>query len=552
MFQRKYFNFKVFFSFFQYFLAILIILLIISFIHLNQVVEILFKMDISFFLLAMACYFLNNVLMTFRLKRILGEIGQKIRLKFVFWSHMAGMLLSDFTPLRSGYIYTAHSLNKKGIPIEKGVASITSTYIYDLLFKLSISFLGFLYFYTIFTSSTLINAIILAVLFIFSIIIAYFLFLYPPEYIEKKFVNNVILRKILDIGKQSRVIQRYVPYILTISVFGWILRGFQWFFIAAALHFNFNSFLDPFFMSPLLTLFSLIPITPAGVGIQEAAIIGFFSFMGYPAALAASFAISVRLSEILVDLIGIKEIFSKKIDNSLLFQHYNAIEGDIDEKAFSSDLLVQRYFQQRKTQCIQNCLHMSDNDILLDIGCGSGVQLGILQKKGYKLGIGIDLNKNALQYGKKKNIQDTSFILADVQYLPLKNNSVDKIICAEIIEHLQNPDWMIKEITRTLKKDGEVVITTPNENSIWGAYEVLWDLFGRGRNYGQTHLKFFTPKELKQLFASYSLTSAKTIFFLSPVAALVNNEKMLNLFIKIDKKFEDIGFGVSIIFFGKK
>ena len=46
--------------------------------------------------------------------------------------------------------------------------------------------------------------------------------------------------------------------------------------------------------------------------------------------------------------------------------------------------------------------------------------------------------------------------------LPFNNDFFDVAYCGEIIEHLFNPDHLLKEVFRVLKKEGRCVITTPN------------------------------------------------------------------------------------------
>lgn len=535
----------------QAILGLLLVIAILLFISTQEFLTTFLSIDLPFFLLALVCYFLNNVLMIFRLKRLLAHQGQKLRLKFVFWAHMAGMILSDFTPLRSGYLYTAEALRKKGVPLETGTASITSTYIYDLLFKVSIALLGFAYLYTSLLSPRITYSLAITLLLVAMIFIAYFLVLYPPSLFREFIAKWSLGRKALEIGEEGRKIQQFFPMILTISFLGWVLRGLQWLFIGFSLHLSFHSHLDAFFLSPLLTLFSLIPLTPAGIGIQETAIIAFFSIIGIPVTLAASFAFLVRGSEILVDAAGIREFFLRTQEDAGLKAHYQAIPGDIDDQAYNSDLLVQRYFQQRKTGLIRDSLNPGKG-LLLDIGCGSGVQVEEMQKTGTRIAIGIDISRNALRHAQGKQIPRASFIQADVHHLPIRDHCVDQVVSAEIIEHLSRPETMLDEVRRVLSPGGEVVITTPNEHSIWGMYEFLWDIFGRGRNYGETHLRFFSPRELCTFFSDFSSCSTRTLFFLSPFLALTNRQSLLRLGMKLDTFFEARGWGVSIVLHAKK
>lgn len=52
-------------------------------------------------------------------------------------------------------------------------------------------------------------------------------------------------------------------------------------------------------------------------------------------------------------------------------------------------------------------------------------------------------------------------VLADVHHLPFKNNVFNCIKCTELLEHIQNPDVFIKEITRVLKPSGNLILSSP-------------------------------------------------------------------------------------------
>jgi SAM-dependent methyltransferase len=242
----------------------------------------------------------------------------------------------------------------------------------------------------------------------------------------------------------------------------------------------------------------------------------------------------------------------KPLTTETLFEFYNTIAGDADEKAYYSEILVQRYFQQRKTHEIKKAINANGKDLVLDIGCGSGVQIQKVTENGYIRSIGIDVNRNAIEFARSRNLPNAEFIIADAQHLPIKPARVTKVICAEIIEHLETPDTLISEIYRVLEKDGEVTITTPNNNRVWKIYEYLWDRFGRGRNYGETHLKLFSETELHNSFFYFSTCKTKTIFFISPLLALSNLNWLLELGKRIDCIFEQWGWGVSIILYAKK
>jgi ubiquinone/menaquinone biosynthesis C-methylase UbiE len=229
---------------------------------------------------------------------------------------------------------------------------------------------------------------------------------------------------------------------------------------------------------------------------------------------------------------------------------YNTIDGDADEQAFNSKILVQRYFQRRKTEEIKKLLLVKRLDILLDIGCGSGVQIRELGG----IATGVDINKHSIDYANSRNTPNAKFVVGDVTNLPVESNSVDKVVCAEIVEHLPDPDKVFKEIFRVLKPGGKVVITTPNDNRLWSIYEYMWDRFGKGRNYGETHISMFTQKKLHHALMrhGFHVIENKTIFFIAPILAVSNIQLLLDIGIKFDRFFEKRGFGVSIVCYAEK
>jgi ubiquinone/menaquinone biosynthesis C-methylase UbiE len=405
-------------------------------------------------LCASICYLFYNIFISLRIKNILTESGYKIRYKFVFLAHMAGML-NDYLFFDNYSVTVMTALSNKNIP--------------------------------------------------------------------------------LPIGALATNTHHKTKYIISLSILAWICRLTEWicvllFSVIIMITIGYKSPAPPFVISSTITdIFLILAFELIAVFI--------IIFMEY-----------------VINLSGLKTFKSlyKSTSQDTLFEHYNAIDGDIDEKAYNSDICVQKYFQRRKTSSIKKLLNVSDGDVVLDIGCGSGVQLKSLDAKSPKILIGTDINHNALQYAKNKNIPNTEFIQCNAEYLPFKTNTIDKIICAELIEHLSNPEYMLNESKRVLKGDGSIVITTPNEISIWGLYEILWDTFGRGRNYGETHLKFFSIKDLNKYFSSFTIKSARTIFFISPFVALLNNQTLLKLSRSFDTWFEKHNCGVSIIYYAKK
>ncbi len=52
-------------------------------------------------------------------------------------------------------------------------------------------------------------------------------------------------------------------------------------------------------------------------------------------------------------------------------------------------------------------------------------------------------------------------VVADAHNLPFKSNSVDSVMIAAVLEHVQNPNKVVEEAYRVLKKDGYIYAETP-------------------------------------------------------------------------------------------
>lgn len=135
--------------------------------------------------------------------------------------------------------------------------------------------------------------------------------------------------------------------------------------------------------------------------------------------------------------------------------HYNTL-------ATYSDL-ANKYCQLRYKKLIN--YYAKDTTSILDIGCGDGQ---LLKNICGKVKVGTDISK-----GICRNVQKNDFflIIADSEYLPIKNNYFDMVTCINVIEHVSNEESLIKEAKRVLKKGGLLILITPN-----GDIELLLDL----------------------------------------------------------------------------
>jgi ubiquinone/menaquinone biosynthesis C-methylase UbiE len=110
-------------------------------------------------------------------------------------------------------------------------------------------------------------------------------------------------------------------------------------------------------------------------------------------------------------------------------------------------------------------LDLKNNDILLDVACGTGIFIETLKEKNKNIKItGIDFAQNMIDQATIK-FPDTNFIVADIVNLPFDDNSFSKVICLNSFPHFEDKNKAIKEIGRVLKKDGIFLLAHTNSKS---------------------------------------------------------------------------------------
>jgi SAM-dependent methyltransferase len=107
----------------------------------------------------------------------------------------------------------------------------------------------------------------------------------------------------------------------------------------------------------------------------------------------------------------------------------------------------------------------------IDVGCGVGSNLDLLKSMGFRV-IGIDSEIYSLSFA-KRCFTEVPFVNGNLINLPFKSTSVDLIIASDILEHLEEEIIGIKEIHRTLKRDGKAIFTVPAFKFLWGVQDVV-------------------------------------------------------------------------------
>lgn len=100
---------------------------------------------------------------------------------------------------------------------------------------------------------------------------------------------------------------------------------------------------------------------------------------------------------------------------------------------------------------------------VLDIGCSSGRLIYYLKKKGCDV-YGIELNPVTAEIALNNKLNVFNGSLNESN---LPAGSFDFVIMGDLIEHLPKPVKVINKIKEIIKKDGQLIIATPNLDCFW-------------------------------------------------------------------------------------
>lgn len=127
---------------------------------------------------------------------------------------------------------------------------------------------------------------------------------------------------------------------------------------------------------------------------------------------------------------------------------------------------------KRRAKKVIQSLNLKYGEKVLEVGCGNGYYLSLLNRLGLNLNLtGIDNDQMALNDATKFiGDEKVKLMLVDAIKLPFKDSSFDKVVMSEVIEHVQDEEGVLKEVRRVLKKNGLLTLTTCNIN-----YPFLWD-----------------------------------------------------------------------------
>lgn len=133
------------------------------------------------------------------------------------------------------------------------------------------------------------------------------------------------------------------------------------------------------------------------------------------------------------------------------------------------------------------------NARILDIGCGAGVFFDALEPFGHVEGVESDRAsvERSGRWRSRIHVGELASFKAERPF--------DVILALDVVEHLRDPDVLLRQAASLLAPGGRIVITTPAFDWLWTSHDRL-----------NLHVKRYTAGELEDLVRSVGLIPIST------------------------------------------
>jgi methionine biosynthesis protein MetW len=198
------------------------------------------------------------------------------------------------------------------------------------------------------------------------------------------------------------------------------------------------------------------------------------------------------------DGINLKKLY-KLIQNNSIYKFiqksylgnkygYNLDSLKIWERPFGY-LIYLHLISKANTDFSIMCLPSNPGGHLLDVGCGNGAFLSKMQQLKWIVQ-GIEIDEKAATVAREKGLNVQCLTLEEANF---EKNYFDVIVLSHVIEHVYDPESLLRQCHKILKPGGKIVVTTPNFKSLGHRiYKGFW----RGLEVPR-HLMVFSKNNLR-------------------------------------------------------
>lgn len=138
---------------------------------------------------------------------------------------------------------------------------------------------------------------------------------------------------------------------------------------------------------------------------------------------------------------------------------------------------ISKYLTVRETDFIQRAVPAATGQTALDIGCGTGKYVQVLEQLGYTTtGVEYDIAPLTLIQQRKPG---TQIVQADGQHLPFADSVFDVVAAIQVQDYFPQRSLFFSDVWRVLKPGGMFLVTMTNKRSIKGLIYNLYLAWNR-------------------------------------------------------------------------
>jgi len=148
-------------------------------------------------------------------------------------------------------------------------------------------------------------------------------------------------------------------------------------------------------------------------------------------------------------------------------------------------------------------LRLGRGDRVLDVGCGAGRHTFEAYRRGAVV-VAFDLDPGELRdvggmcgamraEGQAPDAAGSAAVAGDARAMPFADGTFDRVIAAEVLEHILDDQRAMNEVARVLKPGGIVAVTVP----AWLPERICWGLSREYHEVPGGHVRIYTRLELE-------------------------------------------------------
>lgn len=153
-----------------------------------------------------------------------------------------------------------------------------------------------------------------------------------------------------------------------------------------------------------------------------------------------------------------------------------------------------RFVERKRLEIIREMVGVSAGLSILELGCGAGY---VLREFPDARLTGVDISGVALEAAGRNLLgYDVTLMHADAKDL---TGSYDRVICSEVLEHVDDPEAMLATLARLVAPSGRAIVTIPNDRVIRAAKRPLRPFMRVDWGGSEFHTNEWTPGEFRAL-----------------------------------------------------